>query len=157
MPVSKTKVVAAKPEKDVFFFKRREVEWKKAGLYIVLFFFLSLLLHKNYLFAQEITLQKEYAWRAEGSAGWEKMVKSRMMKEGDVDQSQRDRHLHLQGMAPKETVSSVTSGSHSVLSVSCFYIQFFLPMAREDQPDQWGNKKVISQVQYDCLISTLFF
>ena len=49
MPVSKTKVVAAKPEKDVFFFKRQEVEWKKAGLYIVPFFFFcfSPLLHKT--------------------------------------------------------------------------------------------------------------
>jgi len=60
------------------------------------FFFLSLLLHKNYLFGQEITLQKEYSWRAEGSEGCEKMVKSRMIKEGDVDQSQRDMCLRLQ-------------------------------------------------------------
>jgi len=29
MPVSKTKVVAAKPEEDVFIFKRQEVEWKR--------------------------------------------------------------------------------------------------------------------------------
>lgn len=50
MPVSKTKVVAAKPEKDVFFFKRQEVEWKKAGLYIVPFFFLFFT-----SFAQDIT------------------------------------------------------------------------------------------------------
>lgn len=122
------------------------------------FFFFSLLLHKNYLFAQEITLQKEYAWRAEGLSreGGEDGEKQDDERRRCRPEPERHAPLHLQGMAPKETVSSVTSGTHPVLSVSLFLYLILFPWPGKTNLTN-GEIKVISQVQYDCLISTLSF